>query len=120
MASNIQRGTRRMDASDWVRIKKLQGATNYMSDQSADITNPPSPNCCATTTYNRTRRSEFGTSKIRRPASNWVDYKASQFADYVLESREACSSKTLTAVRVCDCTLTSNPVKHNPTCLACR
>jgi hypothetical protein len=103
MASNIQRGTRRMDASDWVRIKKLRGATNYLTDQPGDVTNP-STTCCQTTEYNRMRRAEFGTSKIRRPASNWTDYKASQVADYVLETQSECKGKSLIAVKVCDCT----------------
>lgn len=106
MASNIQRGTRRMDASDWVRIKKLRGATNYVTDKPGDIINPLPPSCCATTTYNRMRWPEFGTSKIRRPASNWTDYRASQNADYVLESRELYKGKTLSAIRVCNCAVT--------------
>jgi hypothetical protein len=103
MASNVQRGTRRMDASDWVRIKKLRGATNYVTDQPGDVNNPPPLRCCAIADYNRMRRAEFGTSKIRRPASNWTDYRASQTADFVLESREPFKGKTLTAVRVCNC-----------------
>lgn len=107
MASNIQRGTRRMDASDWVRIKKLRGAVNFLTDQPRDVTNPQGPSCCAIGEYNRMRRAEFGTSKIRRPASNWIDYKASQSADYTLESMNGTAGKTILSVKVCNCVATN-------------
>lgn len=94
MASNIQRGPRRMDASDWTRIKKLNGARGNMmyatgpnsppsNNTYKDVVNPE-PRTEVTT--GRRVYTEVGGSKIRRPASNYTDYIASQNADYVLES----------------------------------
>jgi hypothetical protein len=120
MASNIQRGTRKIDAGDWVRLKRLSGGRNYLTDQPGDITNPTaSVACCVTTDNNRMDRVEFGTSKVRRPASFYTDYKASQSADYVLEqNRPFGGGKMLSAVRLCNCA-TTDPNKHNPLCASC-
>jgi hypothetical protein len=113
MASNIQRGPRRMDAGDWVRLKRLGGSKYYLAEQPQDIINPPPR---LETENGRRVFTEFGTSKIRRPASNWVDFVASQTADYVLESGVA-GSKTLVANGICTCT-TSNPQKQG-LCVTC-
>ena len=117
MASNIQRGTRKIDAGDWVRLKRLGGAKNYLTDQPGDVTNPSPVPCCVTTDNNRMERAEFGTSKFRRPASFYTDYKASQVADYVVErNRDVGGGKILTSIRLCNCA-TADPNKHNPLCL---
>lgn len=104
MASNVQAGTRGLSAGDWIRLKRLQGARNYQTDKDSDITNstlrlePES---------GRRVYTEFGTSKIRRPASSWTDFIASQKADYVLESQNAESkSRSLTANK-CVCGFTT-------------
>ena len=115
MASNIQRGPRSLSAGDWVRMKRLTGAKYYLTDQPSDVTNPP-PRLEVGTRHVYT---EFGTSKTRRPASNWIDYKASQTSDYVVESVGTNGQKVLTAKKVCTCN-TTNPVKHNGLCLVCK
>ena len=117
MASNIQRGPRSLSAGDWVRLKRLTGAKYYLRDQPQDITNPPP----RLETGARHVYTEFGTSKTRRPASNWIDYRASQRADYVLESVGPNYEKVLTAKNVCNCdTVMPNPVKHNGVCVTCQ
>jgi hypothetical protein len=95
-----------MDASDWVRLKRLQGARNYQSDKPGDITNP-APRLQPES--GRRVYTEFGTSKIRRPASNYTDFIASQTSDFVLESTDSSTgAKILTQTRICDCSTTIN------------
>lgn len=118
MASNIQAGTRGLSAGDWIRLKRLQGARNYQTDKDGDVTNP-SPLLLETTQGARRVFTEFGTSKIRRPASSWIDYRASQTADYVLERQDSqTKSRSLTANKVCTCD-TSDATKHNGLCIKC-
>jgi len=119
MASNIQRGPRRMDAGDWIRIKRLQGGRTYLTKQvsDADMINPPPR---LETGTNRNVYTEFGTSKIRRPASNYTDYVASQTVDYILESGgPGPVNKRLVAHKLCTC-VTTDPVKHNGLCVKCQ
>jgi hypothetical protein len=112
---NIQAGTRGLSAGDWIRLKRLRGSRNFQSD---DVTNP-SPTLIETTQGARRVFTEFGTSKIRRPASFWVDYRASQTVDYVLESQDTqTKSRSLTANKVCSCS-TSDVIKHNGLCVKC-
>jgi len=121
MASNIQRGTRKIDAGDWIRLKRLGGAKTFITNQvtNKDITNPAPVPCCVTTDNNRMDRAEFGISKIRRPASGYTDYKAVQVADYVTEQTRAFGGgKILSTVRLCNFS-TTFPNKHIPTCLWC-
>lgn len=102
MASNVQAGTRGLSAGDWIRIKRLRGAREFQNDKDGDVTNPP-PTLLETTKGARRVFTEFGTSKIRRPASSWTDYRASQTADYVLEGQDSLTkSRTLTANVVCN------------------
>jgi len=119
MASNIQRGPRSLSAGDWVRLKRLTGAKYYLNQQPQDVINPPP----RLETHEGARHvyTEFGTSKTRRPASNWIDYQASQTADYVLErTGTSCgTTKVLVSNKVCTCS-TTNPVKHNGPCLVCK
>ena len=125
MASNVSAGTRGLSAGDWIRLKRLQGARNYDDDKVSDVINstlrlePKS---------GRRVYTDFGTPKIRRPASFWTDYRASQTADYVLESQDPDSkARTLTAKIVCTgpkggagCTATGiNVVTHNGLCVKC-
>jgi hypothetical protein len=135
MASNIQAGTRGLSAGDWIRLQRLRGARNFQSDKNGDVTNPR-PLLLETTQGARRVFTEFGTSKIRRPASSWTDYKASQTADYVLESQDSqTKSRTLVAnvlcqgtkgcildkgeIVSCSCVASYNPVKHNGLCVKC-
>ena len=126
MASNVQRGPNRMDASDWTRIKKLNGARGNMLYVSGtpspaprptpykDVVNPPPITQLGVGKY-----TEFGISKIRRPASNYTDYIASQTVDYVLQSKATTCASTLTINRICTCG-TSDAIKHNGVCMICK
>jgi hypothetical protein len=122
MASNIQRGPRRMDAGDWIRLKRLGGAKYYQTDKPNDIINPPPR--LETRDGARHVYTEFGTSKIRRPASNYTDFKASQTADYILESVGLRGEKVLSGKQLyCDrkgCETTYDIVKHNGLCITCK
>jgi len=117
MASNIQRGPRRMDASDWIRLKRLQGARGNMYVVYGPVSPAPPPLLTGITNPDprlepesgRRVYTEFGTSKIRRPASNYTDYRASQTSDFVLESTNSSTgAKILTQKRICDCSTRIN------------
>lgn len=109
--SNGQRGTCGLSAGDWIRLKRLRGATTYQTinlNTNKDIA-PPNNN--SVLVFNTGAINVFdtvGTSKIRRTASNWIDYKASQVADYILQSQTATTGTSITNTRVklCDCTST--------------
>ena len=116
MASDIQRGTRKMDAGDWIRLKRIKGGKNYLADMNGDVTNP-NPSIVPQT--GRRVFTEFGTSKIRRPASSYTDYAASRSSDYIVESYTIGGGKVLVGTRLCDCNITFNPVKHNGLCAKC-
>ncbi len=134
--SNAQQGTRGLSAGDWVRLKRLRGArANGYSNSSTsgvltssseiynkDIVPPQFPqqyyvggpiNVFSTT----------GTSKIRRTASSWTDYIASQTADYVLTSQASTTSPSVknTATKLCSCTSTDliYSVKKLGVCTKC-
>lgn len=114
--SNAQRGTRGLSAGDWVRLKRLRGARTYSSVNLAtnkDIapTTVPQFDVSLNGAINVFRT--VGTSKTRRTASNWIDYKASQVADYVLTSQTETTgtSVTNTLVKLCDCTTTTPSTK---------
>jgi len=112
MASNIQRGPRRMDASDWVRMKRIRGMNFF--DAKKSVENPP---FLLEAKTGRRVYTEFGTSNIRLPASFYTDLVASNAGDYVLESGGP-GNKRLQANYVCDCS-TQDPVKHNGICIRC-
>lgn len=119
MASNVQAGTRGLSASDWVRLKRLRGSREFQNDKNGDVVNPR-PTLIETTQGARRVFTEFGTSKIRRPASFWTEYRASQISDYVLESQSAITkSRTLVAKKVCTCDPQPDPIKHNGLCITC-
>jgi hypothetical protein len=101
--SNGSQGTRGLSAGDWVRLQRLQGAKAYAATLSSnkDIAPPPTPQ----QPYNSAIHVHpvVGTSKIRRPASLWTDYMASQSADFVLQSQQSINgtSQKLTVYKVC-------------------
>jgi len=116
MASNIQQGTRGLSAGDWVRLQRLKGARNFQADKPGDITNPSTRSELET---GRRVYTEFGTSKIRRPASGHTDYIASQTADYVLETiNSTLIARSLTIHKICTCD-TSSAINHNGLCISC-
>ena len=127
MASNVQAGTRGLSAGDWIRLKRLQqarGQVYYVSN----VASPPPPEYNKDITNSTLRLqpesgrhvyTEFGTSKIRRPASSWTDYRASQTADYVLEAQDSeTKSRALTSNKVCTCD-TTDAIKHTGRCIKC-
>ena len=125
--SNAQQGTRGLSAGDWIRLKRLRGARqNGYSNSSTDgLLTPSSP------VYNKdispTTPGQFvpglnsainvfrtvGTTKYRRPASNWTDYVASQTADFVTSSQEAITGTSVknTVTKLCSCTATTLTTK---------
>ena len=114
--SNGSQGTRGLSAGDWIRLQRLRGARTYYTSTTTptftdtvvgskvDITNPVA---MPQTLYNKAMliSRDVGTSKIRRPASSWTDFRASQTADFVLQRQTATSgiAQTLTATKLCDC-----------------
>lgn len=114
MASNIQRGTRGLSAGDITRLKRLRGTRTFKTD----VTTNPAPRTEVET--GRRVHTEVGGSKIRRPASNFTDYIASQTVDYVLEKPAgSCGAgKALTVHKICTCD-TSSAIKHNGLCRSC-
>lgn len=117
MASNVQAGTRGLSAGDWVRLQRLRGANRYYDERVKDVVNP-----AARLEPESGRRvfTEVGTSKIRRPASSWIDYISAKTTDFVLERQDSeTKSRTLTAIKVCTCDTTSNPVKKSGICVKC-
>lgn len=106
--SNGQMQTRGLSAADWTRLKRLNGAKNYKNvnlDTDVDINPPTQPQL----PYGRPIQvyRTVGTSKIRRPASDWIAYKASQTADYptpsgrIIPSVDAGTVQVMT--RLCSC-----------------
>lgn len=121
--SNGSQGTRGLSAGDWIRLQRLRGARTYSSVNLAtnkDITNPVA---MPQTVYSTPMliKKDVGTSKIRRPASNWIDFKASQTADFVLQKQTATTgtSQTLTQTKLCSCTSASLVMPRLTGCKVC-
>lgn len=120
MASNVQAGTRGLSAGDWIRLKRLQGARNTIYYTNS-VNSPPLVEYNKDITNSTLRLepesgrrvyTEFGTSKIRRPASSWTDFVASQKSDYVLETQNPeTKSRSLDIQKVCSCGGNLIPVK---------
>lgn len=115
--SNAQQGTRGLSAADWTRLKRLRGQiadTSVVDPQKSTAEQLP---------YALPIHSfkTVGTSKIRRPASNWIDYVASQTADFVLSSQSAVNqtSVTNTVTKLCNCSTPSYSVKKLGICTKC-
>ncbi len=125
--SNMQRGTRGMSASDWVRMKRLQGARSNAYDYTMgnvsvkgvlSTNKDVSPPQMIQQPIHNTNAAikvypVVGTSKIRRPASNWTDYVASQTADYVLSSHAGVGQTSIVnkQTKLCRCTTTTATTK---------
>lgn len=106
--SNASAGTRGLSAGDWIRLKRLRGAKTYLATN-ADI----APPMAKQVPYNKAFLIPpvVGTSKIRRPASFWTDYRASQTADYILSSKTSSGGTQLTQTKLCNCTTTTVATK---------
>lgn len=107
MASNIQRGTVKLDASDWTRLKRIGGTRGIETviSTNKDIINPQ-PKSTALVNTNSLAYPGFGTSRIRRPTSNWIDYKAFNSADYPTQS-SLNETVTVTINKLCVCATSS-------------
>lgn len=122
--SNAQQGTRGLSAGDWIRLKRLRGATTYQTvnlNTNKDIY-PTQSNQFEI--HNSTAIMSFpvvGTSKIRRAASNWTDYIASQTADYILTSQAATTSPSITnaVTKLCSCAAPNYSAKKLGICTKC-
>lgn len=110
--SNMQVGTRGLSAGDYTRLQRLRGARSYAAVNLAtnkDIAptmHPQIPHDPSTLIH-----PVVGTSRIRRTASQWVDYRASQTADFVTVKNTGRNSNALTVTKLCDCATTSVTVK---------
>lgn len=115
MASNVQRGPNRMDSSDWTRMLRLRGSVAPVS-----VTpNPPPVPCCSTGLAPK-RYTEFGLSRIQKPASAYTDYVAANTLTYYVQTpATSCGANALTANVICKCE-ESNVVKHNGVCIKCK
>jgi hypothetical protein len=122
--SNAQQGTRGLSAGDWVRLKRLQGAKTYNSvnlTTNKDIAPTPSSQISVGLTGAINVFDVVGTSKIRRTASNWTDYIASQTADFVLTSQASTTNPSITnsVTKLCSCSTPSYSVKKVGICTKC-
>ena len=113
MASNIQRGTVKLDAGDWTRLKRLGGARDFQSNAdlrlNRDVTNPPSRPTNAVVDSGRIL--EYGTSRIRRPASNYTAYRAWGTSDYPTQS-SLNGTVTVSLNRLCNCAVPPASVRY--------
>ena len=121
--SNAQTQTRGLSAGDWVRLKRLLGARTYQTvnlDTNMDIEPPTQPQLPYSLPIHSFKT--VGTSKIRRAASAWTDYRASQTADYVLprvfQNVSPSTNANLGVTRLCDCSTKSLEVKQTQ-CAKC-
>lgn len=122
--SNAQQGTRGLSAGDWVRLKRLQGARTYRSvnlTTNKDIAPQNAPQVIIHNTTGINVFNVVGTSKIRRTASNWTDFVASQTADFVTTSQGSTTnpSVTNTVTKLCNCQTPTYSVKKLGICTTC-
>ena len=108
-------GTRGLSSGDLTRLKRLRGAGNDFSTNklnvlgtNKDINPTPFPQTIYPPNFHTPR--EMGTSKIRRTASGFTDFKGFRYADSVSQI-QLFNGKVLIATRLCDCT-TRDPKKQ--------
>jgi len=107
--SDMQMGTRGLSSGDLTRLKRLRGAGNDFSANklnvlgtNKDINPTPVPQTIYPPNFHTPR--EMGTSKIRRTASGFTDFKGFRYADSISQ-KQLLNGKVLIATRLCDCTL---------------
>jgi hypothetical protein len=106
---NNQTGTRGLSAADWTRLKRLGGAKTYATVIATnEDTNIPTVRQNPYSVPMLTPR-QTGASRIRRTNSQWLDYKASQTADYIYSKSHVnnTNAKNLQLTRLCNCTTVS-------------
>lgn len=114
--SNAQMQTRGMSAGDFVRMKRLAAQRKYYTStqtsfgdsvvgSNKDIHTSPAAQLAYTVPMHHFKT--VGTSKIRRPASEWTAFKASQTMDFPSLSGRVVPFATPGTVqamtRLCDC-----------------
>lgn len=115
--SNSQMQTRGMSASDFIRMKKLRAMRQYYTSQQTsyqdsvvgsnkDINTPPTPQVAYKLPMHHFKT--VGTSKIRRPASDWTAFKASQTMDFPTHTNnvptfDGTIGTQQYTTRLCDC-----------------
>jgi hypothetical protein len=110
--SNMQTGTRGLSAGDWIRLQRIRGAKTYATVNLAtdkDIAPPPNPQLPHDPST--LIKPVVGTSRIRRTASQWTDYRASQTADFVTSENTGRNGNALSVTRLCDCSTAALPVR---------
>lgn len=128
---DAQMGTRGLSAGDWVRLQRLRQNRSYYASSQTTLANSvvgsnkdiaPVPPAQFDQHLNSSINvfSVVGTSKIRRTASNWIDFVASQTADYVLPSQAALHGTSIknTRTTLCDCVSTTVITKTGR-CMKC-
>jgi hypothetical protein len=108
--SNNQRGPVGLSAGDWVRLQRLRASKNYVTANLEDNVDIYSP-------------SRVGVGRIRRPASMWSDYRASQTADFVTSASTGLNGNIFTTTRVCNCqtdTQYGGPIQDGTDITACQ
>jgi len=98
-----------MSAGDWIRLKRLNGGVQYFNDFTQSVTNP-SINQSPFSIPGALPRIT-GTSKIRRTASQYTDFVASQSANFVTQASTAANGTVLKQTEVCSCKTTVLPTK---------
>uniref|UniRef100_A0A6C0CG26 Uncharacterized protein n=1 Tax=viral metagenome TaxID=1070528 RepID=A0A6C0CG26_9ZZZZ len=110
-SSNNQRGTVGLSAGDWIRLKRLNGARTYAYTiaDGTDVDIPTVPQVAYT--LPSLIKKHTGASRIRRTNEQWINYRASQTADYmrVVNPDPAVYPLFLIAVRLCDCNNITQP-----------
>jgi hypothetical protein len=134
--SNAGVGTRGLSAGDWIRLKRINGAKGY----GLTTGNASSPNGTATSAiYPRNKDISppehvqrpygtallipyegAGTPKTIRTASDWINYVASQEADYVSSAQTMGANGivtpaiTQTITKVCNASADSTTIQNKP------
>jgi len=108
-SSNNQAGTRGLSAADWTRLQRLRGAKAYATVIAAnkDVNVATVPQTKYSVPMLNPRRT--GESRIQRTNGTWLDYKASQVADYIVSNSNFnnTNAKNLQLTRLCNCTTVS-------------
>lgn len=106
---NAQQGTRGLSAGDWTRIQRLRQSRTYATTLATNKDIIPTPFPQHSQEHLTSSLKVVGTSKIRRPASSWTDYTASQTGDFVISSLSSTTGTSVKNIvtRLCDCAPTT-------------
>jgi hypothetical protein len=96
-----------LSAADMTRLLRIRGGSRYQDEKvnEKDINNVVVP---SSGVLPFPIRRDVGSSKTRREASKWIDFVASQSADYVLQRQTgACATERVRHIVNCNCGATS-------------